>query len=56
MFLDFKNLEILKKYLSIFPDIVVNTFVFHPVDLCEKHKNLSHNGNVKIVKISLIVK
>ena len=51
MFLDFKNFRNFEKIIYQFlPDIVVNTFVFHPVDLCEKHKNLSHYGNVKIVK------
>ena len=51
MFLDFKNFSNFEKIINQFcPDIVVNTFVFHPVDLCEKHKNLSHYGNVKIVK------
>ncbi len=51
MFLDFKNFRNFEKIIYQFcPDIVVNTFVFHPVDLCEKYKNLSHYGNVKIVK------
>ena len=50
-FLEFKHFENFEKVIHQFnPDIVINTFVFHPVDLCEKYKKLSYIGNVKIVK------
>ena len=47
-FKDFNNYE--KIIQSFKPNIIINTFVFHPVDLCEKNKLKSYQGNVMTVK------
>ena len=49
--LSFKNFSNYEKVLKNFkPNIILNTFVFHPVDLCEKKKLKSYQGNVMTVK------
>ncbi len=47
-FKDFSNYE--KVIKNFKPNIILNTFVFHPVDLCEKKKLKSYQGNVMTVK------
>lgn len=49
--LSFRKFNTFEKLINKFkPDIIVNTFVYHPVDLCEKNKLKSYQGNVLLIK------
>tara|TARA_B100002019_G_C21267127_1_gene600030 strand:+ start:1518 stop:2423 length:906 start_codon:yes stop_codon:yes gene_type:complete len=52
-YLDRTYLDLNKLYKAIFeiePEVIINSFVYHPVDDCEKNKKLSYNVNYLFIK------